>query len=72
MQSQNQQKDHSFQGKPFNTTVIQVYDQISHAEEAELEWFYEDLKDLLELTPKTRHLFHHRGLESKSRKTRDT
>ena len=40
------------QGKPFNITVIQVYAQTSHAEEAEVEWFYEDLQDLLELTPK--------------------
>ena len=41
-----------FQGKPFNITVIQVYAPISNAEEAEVEWFYEDLQDLLELTPK--------------------
>ena len=41
-----------FQGKPFNITVIQVYALISNAEEAEVEWFYEDLRDLLELTPK--------------------
>ena len=40
-----------FQGKPFNITVIQVYDPTSNAEEAELEWFYEDLQDFLELTP---------------------
>ena len=40
-----------FQGKPFNTTVIQVYAPTSNAEEAEAEWFYEDLQDLLELTP---------------------
>ena len=39
-----------FQGKPFNITVIQVYAPISNAEEAEVEWFYEDLQDLLELT----------------------
>ena len=37
-----------FQGKPFNTTVIQVYAPTSNAEEAEVEWFYEDLQDLLE------------------------
>ena len=42
-----------FQGKPFNITVIQVYAPTSNAEEAEVEWFYEDLQDLLELTPKT-------------------
>ena len=41
-----------FQGKPFNITVIQAYAPISNAEEAEVEWFYEDLQDLLELTPK--------------------
>ena len=41
-----------FQGKPFNITVIQVYAQTSNAEEAEVEWFYEDLQDLSELTPK--------------------
>ena len=41
-----------FQGKPFNSIVIQVYAPTSNAEEAEVEWFYEDLKDLLELTPK--------------------
>ena len=40
-----------FQGKPFNIMVIQVYALTSHAEEAEVEWFYEDLQDLLELTP---------------------
>ena len=40
------------QGKPFNITVIQVYAPTSNAEEAEVEWFYEDLRDLLELTPK--------------------
>ena len=41
-----------FQGKPFNITVIQVYAPNSNAEEAEVEWFYEDLQDHLELTPK--------------------
>ena len=46
-----------FQGKPFNITVIQVYAPTSDAEEAEVEWFYEDLQDLLELTPKTDVLF---------------
>ena len=39
-----------FQGKPFNITVIQAYTPASNAEEAEVEWFYEDLQDLLELT----------------------
>ena len=46
-----------FQGKPFNITVIQFYAPTSNAEEAEVEWFYEDLQDLLELTPKTDVLF---------------
>ena len=46
-----------FQGKPFNITVIQVYALTSNAEEAEVEWFYEDLQDLLELTPKKDVLF---------------
>ena len=41
-----------FQGKSFNTTVIQVYAPTTTAKEAELEWFYEELQDLLELTPK--------------------
>ena len=47
----------SFQGKPFHITVIQVYAPTSNAEEAEVEWFYEDLQDLLELTPKRDVLF---------------
>ena len=46
-----------FQGKPLNITVIQVYVPISNAEEAEVERFYEDLQDLLELTPKKGVLF---------------
>ena len=46
-----------FQGKPFNITVIQVYAPTSNAEEAEVEWFYEDLQDFLELTPKKDVLF---------------
>ena len=46
-----------FQGKPFNITVIQVYAPTSNAEETEVEWFYEDLQDLLELTPKKYVLF---------------
>ena len=61
-----------FQGKPFSITVIQVYVPISNAEEAEVEQFYEDLKDLLELTPKKRCPFHYRGRECKSRKSRNT
>ena len=46
-----------FQGKPFSITVIQVYTPTSSAEEAEVEWFYEDLQDLLELTPQKDVLF---------------
>ena len=46
-----------FQGKPFNITVIQVYAPTSNAEEAEVEQFYEDPQDLLELTPKKDVLF---------------
>ena len=61
-----------FQGKQFNITVIQVYAPTSNAEEAEVEQFYEDLEDFLELRPKKRYPFHHRGLECKSRKSRNT
>ena len=46
-----------FQGKPFNITVIQVYAPTSNAEEAKVEWFYTDLEDLQELTPKKEILF---------------
>ena len=46
-----------FQGKPFNITVIQAYAPTSNAEETEIDWFYEDLQDLLELTPKKDVLF---------------
>ena len=46
-----------FQGKPFNIRVIQVYAPTTNAEEAEVEWFYEDLQELLELTPKKDVLF---------------
>ena len=48
-----------FQGKPFTITVTQVYAPTTCAEEAEVEWFYEGLQDLLELTPKERYPFHH-------------
>ena len=61
-----------FQGKPFTIRVVQVYALTSNAEEAEVERFYEDLQDLLELTPKKDVLFIHRGLECKSRKSRNT
>ena len=57
MQSQKWQKNLCFQGKPFNVTVIQVYVLTSNAEEAEVEQFYEDLQDLLELTPQKDVLF---------------
>ena len=60
------------QGKPFNITVIQAYAPTSNAEEAEVEWFYEDLQDLLELTPQKRCPFHYRGLEWKSKQSRNT
>ena len=46
-----------FQGKPFNITIIQGYAPATNDEEAEVEWFYEDLQDLLELTPKKHVLF---------------
>ena len=61
----------SFQGKPFNITVIHVYASTSNAEKTEVEPFYEDLQDLLELTSK-RCPLHYRGLEWKSRKSRAT
>ena len=60
-----------FQGKPFNIAVFQIYAPTSNAEEAEVEQFYEDLQDLLELTPQ-KDPFHYRGLECKSRKSRNT
>ena len=49
-----------FQGKPFNITVVQAYAPTSNTEEAEVEWFYEDLQDLLELTPQKVVLFIYR------------
>ena len=58
-----------FQCKPFNITLIQVYDPTRNAEEAEVEWFYEDL---LELTTPRRCSFHQREMKSKSRQSRDT
>ena len=60
-----------FQGKPFNILVIQVYAPASNAEEAEVEWFFENLQDL-ELTPQKSCPFHYRGLECKSRQSRNT
>ena len=67
-----------FQGKPFNITVIQVYVPTANAKEAEVEWFYDDLQDLLKLIPKKDVLFiigdqnAKVGLECKSRKSRGT
>ena len=67
-----------FQGKPFNITVIQAYAPTSNAEEAEVERFYEDLQDLLELRrtqkkkKQKRYPFHYRGLECISRNSRNT
>ena len=57
------------QGKPFNITVVQAYAPTSNAEEAEVEWFFEDLQDLVELKPKKDVLF---IIGSKSRKSRNT
>ena len=57
MQSQKRQNDLCFPGKPFNITVIQVYAPTSNTEEAEVDQFYDDLQDLLELTPKKDILF---------------
>ncbi|MCC3262007.1 hypothetical protein LLE87_27935, partial [Paenibacillus polymyxa] len=54
-----------FQGKPFNITVIQLYAPTRNAEEVEAEWFYEDLQDLVELTPKKDVLFITRDCNAK-------
>ena len=73
VQSQNDRMNSvHFQGKPFNITVIQAYAPTSNAEETEVEWLYEDLQDPLELIPQKDVLFHYRGLECKSRKSRNT
>ena len=62
-----------FQRKPFNITVIQVYPPTSNAKEAEVEWFCDDLQDLLELTTTTtKSPFQQRGRECRSRKSRNT
>ena len=61
-----------FQGKPFNIIVIKVYAATTDAEETEVYWFYEDLQDLLELTPRKDVLFIIGDLECKSRKSRAT
>ena len=57
MQSQKRMISVRFQGKAFNIMIIQVYAPTSNTEGAEVEWFYEDLQDLLELTPKKDVLF---------------
>ena len=51
-----------FQGKPFNITIIQVYAPTSNTEDAEAEWFYEDLQDLLELVPPKKISFSQQGI----------
>ena len=63
-----------FQGKPFNSTVIQVYAPTTDGEEVEVDQFYGDPQQLLELTQKKkkRRPFHHRGLECKSWKSKVT
>ena len=61
-----------FQGKPFNITVVQAYAPTSNTEEAEVEQFYEDLQDLLELTPEKNVLFIIGDWNAKSRKSRNT
>ena len=61
-----------FQGKPFNITITLVYVPNTHSKETEVEWFYDDLKDLLEPTSKNRWPFHHRGQECESKNSRDT
>ena len=62
-----------FQGKPFTITVIQVYAPTTNAEVAEVEQFYEDLQDLIGLTPKKKKMsFSSQGTGMQSRKSRDT
>ena len=72
MQSQKRQNDLWFPRPTFNITVIQIYALTSNAEEAEDEWIYEDLQDLLELTPPKDCPFYERELEYKSRNSRNT
>ena len=62
----------SFPRQTFQYHSIQVYVLTSNTEEAEVKQFYEDIRDLLELTPRKHAFFHYRGLECKSRKSRDT
>ena len=61
-----------FQGKKSTFTTIQVYAPTTNAKEAEVEQFYDDLRELLGLIPKKRCALHYRGLECKSRKSTDT
>ena len=61
-----------FQGKPFNITVIQICVPTTNAEEAQVDQFYEDLEDVLEVTSKKRLFTHHKGLECKNKKSRYT
>ena len=73
VQSQKQQNDFVyFQGKVFNITLIQVCASKTNAEEVEVEELYEDLEDILKLTLPKDAFFYYRGLECKSRKSRDT
>ena len=61
-----------FQGKTFNITVKQVYAPTTNGGEAQVESFYEEILDIIEIIPRKRYPFHHRGLECKSRKTGET
>ena len=61
-----------YQNNTSNITVIQVYALTSNAEENEVEWLFEDLQDLLELTPQKRCPFHYRGLKCKGKKSGNT
>ena len=73
MQSQKQQNYlYSFPRQTIQYHSIQVYAPFTNAEEAEVEWFYEDLQDFLKQIPKKAYPFHHRGLECQSMKSRDT
>ena len=73
MQSQKRQNDLcSFSRQTINITVIQVYALTSNAKKAEVEHFYEDLQELLELTPPKTCPFHYKGLECRSTKSRNT
>ena len=61
-----------FQGKPFNITVIQVYAPTTNPKEAEVEWFYEDIQDLLELIPKKKMCFSSSGTEMQKQEVNQT